>query len=314
MHIKELPVRAVWFGFLLLVVLGTVFYFILGQGMERIATQQFLKREQTLVRAQVSNLTSFFQTFGDSIAVLAQLKTVTNPGSAIWEIDTFVKQWRDSGLIGGIILTNKNGTVQFNSSVSGIKDTGVSMADRDYFLWAKDRSRVGEYFAGQPVVSRAGDTKGQVIVPVASPVFRGKVFAGLVVASVKFQPLVKQYFEMMKISDTTEVFLINNDGRVLYSSSGRDLEPEHKKQLDINREGVLVSKERLVAYSPILLGNQNWLFVLAVPAKEANGVSASIYIRLSVMIVLIFLTFLLHGVVVTREVVKRDQNNQNKLK
>lgn len=82
-------------------------------------------------------------------------------------MDAFVEQWGKSGVIGGVVLTDRAGVVRFNSNVTGISDTGESLADRDYFSLAKSQKGPGEYFVGQPVVSRLGATKGKVIIPVA---------------------------------------------------------------------------------------------------------------------------------------------------
>jgi len=51
--------------------------------------------------------------------------------------DLFVDQWRDTGLISGIIITNRNGVVEHNSNILGLPDVGGDLSDRDYFLWAQ---------------------------------------------------------------------------------------------------------------------------------------------------------------------------------
>lgn len=320
-------------SFFIVVGLGAAFYLILGRGTNSTIKQQLLQRQQTIARAEASNIISFFQVFGDSVAVLAQLKSIeTRNANAPRDMDAFVEQWRDSDLIGGVVLTDSRGVVQFNSNILGSADVGVSLADRDYFLWAKDKAKVGEYFIGQPVVSRLGASKGRTIVVVASPVYRNGLFTGVVATSVRLRQLTQKYLELMKVSDKTDVYLIDEGGEMLYSNSAPDaigsnifellqknpfpgsetLTDKIKNALSAKKEGKLKTSHldpktgkmvtRLAAYSPITLGSQNWLLAMATPVQEVNGITTPVYIRLGAVLLLVLLTFLLHGVVITREV------------
>src|SRR3989344_9328472 len=181
MILKLLPKRMWLFWLFLVFGLGLVFYLVLGRGVDSTTTEQLLRREQAFARAGASNITTFFQMFGNSIAGFAQLgSTRDRSTNLVGNMDEFVDQWRDSGLIGGILLTDKEGVVQFNSDVMGTRDLGVSLSDRDYFIWAKKQSKEGEYFVGQPVVSRVCASKGKTIVVVASPVYQNEVFTGVI--------------------------------------------------------------------------------------------------------------------------------------
>lgn len=304
----------------MIVGLGAAFYLVLGRGAKSTVTQQLLRRQQTIARAEASNITSFFQVFGDSMAVLAQLSSMERRGpETVQDMDAFVEQWRDSDLVGGVVLTDRNGVVRFNSNVLGTRDVGASLADRDYFVWAENQLGEGEYFIGQPVVSRLGASKGQTIVVVAAPVYQNGIFAGVVAASVKLQPLTERYLGLMKVSDATDVYLINEHGDLLYSSSASDAMGsnlfEHlqglKNTLNTTEEGKLqVSyldpksgkpEEHLIAYSPITLGSQNWLIIMASPIQDITDLTAPIYIRIAAMLLLVSLTVLLFGVIVSRD-------------
>src|SRR3989344_5103424 len=207
MNWRRLLIRKWLIGLFLLVGLGIYLFLVLARGAKSTLTEQLLKRRLTVARAEASNLTSYFQQFGDSIKVFAHLCSIERrDASTVQDMDTFVEQRRESGLIGGIVLTDKNGIVSFNSNVSGTRDIGIDLSDRDYFVWAKDQSEDGEYFVGQPVVSRLGATKGEMIVPVVASVYQDSVFTGVVVAAVKLQPLAERFLGMLKISDTTDVY------------------------------------------------------------------------------------------------------------
>lgn len=283
-------------------------------------TQQLLGREQIIARAETNNVTSFFKVFGDLIAVLAQLSSMERwDAETVHDLDAFVDHWRSSNLVGGVVLTDRNGLVQLNSNVLGIPDVGVSLADRDYFLWAKNSSEEGKYFIGQPVVSRLGATKGQVIVPVAAPVYQKGVFAGVLAASVKLQPLTERYLKLMKISNLTEVYLIDKHKKLLYSpvpdavglNVSELLGDYIKNALDTTQEGKLRAtyldpksgqpEDHLIAYSPIFLGDQNWLLIISSPSQDIADLTASIQIRQTAILILVSLTILLFGIIVARE-------------
>ena len=304
-------------GLLAIVVLGATFYLVLGRGVESSVTRQLLDRQQTIARAEASNIISYFETFGNSVAVLAQLDSIERrDASTVRDMDTFVEQRRESGLIRGVILTDKQGVVRFNSNVLGTRDLGETLADRDYFIWAKDQTGKGKYFISRPVVSRLGATKGQTIVVVASPVYQNGKFAGVVAASVKLAPLAERFFGLMKISEQTEVYLLDGQGDLLYSHSAPDtigskfaelfpgnqtLSEEIEKALSATEEGQLQTKTHLVAYSPIILGTQSWLLIISSPAKEAVALATPFYVRLLALLILTSFTILLFGVIAIRK-------------
>jgi len=297
--------------------LGLAYYSVLGLGAKESVTQQFLHRKQTLARAEAGNLVSYFQSFGNSVATLSQLSSINRRDTTtIQDMDTFVEQRRDGGKVGGVVLTDKFGVVQFNSNVIGTRDLGMSLADRDYFVWAKSEPEE-RYFIGQPVVSRVGASKGEVIAPVAAPVYERGVFAGVVVASVRLKPLTERYLGLLKISDTTDVHLIDNEGDLLYNGSKPELAGSNifelsqdelftdsrmldnliKNILNKTEEGNLQIDGYLVAYSPVALGSQKWMLVMTSPSQRISELTKPIYIRQTSVLLLTFLTTLLFGIV-----------------
>jgi len=311
---RVLSTRLWLFGLLLVAGLGVTFYLALGRIAKSSITQQLLHQEQIIARAEASNIMSFFQAFGDSTAVLAQLHSMERKDAVTaQDMDAFVEQWRDSDLVGGVVLTDRHGVVLFNSNVLGTRDVGKSLRDRDYFVWAKSQPKEGEYFIGTPVVSRTGASKGQVIVPVASPVYQNGVFTGVVVASVKLNSLTKHHLELMRVSDQEDVYLTNQSGEILYSNSAPDsvgsnifeFLPGLKDTLKPAEEGNLQTKAHLKAYSPISLGSQNWSLVTVSSVRDVVSLTTSVYVRLAIMLLLVFLTILLFGIVTSREMERK---------
>ncbi len=318
---RSIPTRAWLFGLFLMVGLSIAYYLVLGLGAKTSVTEQFLRRKQTLARAEASNIVSYFRSFGNSVAVLSKLSSIEQGDKAkiTQDMDTFVEERRDSGKIGGVVLTDREGIVKFNSNVTGIRDVGISLADRDYFVWAKSEPKEA-YFIGQPVVSRLGGSKGQMIVPVAAPVYKQGVFAGVIAASVKLKPLTERYLGLLKISDTTSVYLIGHEGNLLYKSSVPDVVGSNifelsqgesftgnkisddliKNILSKTEEGSFDTGEYLIAYSPVVLGSQNWTLVMVSPSEEVSELTKPFYVRQTSMLLLTFLTTVLFGIVVAQ--------------
>jgi len=313
---RTLPVRIWWVLLFLIVGLGALFIFALGRVAKLSVAEQLLAREQVVARAQAANMASFFEVFGNSVGVFAQLTSVrTRNANLRSNMDSFVEQWRESGIIGGVVVTDRNGVVQYNSNILGTSDVGASLPDRDYFVWAKAGAKEREYFVGSPVVSRLGATKGQFIVPVASPIYQNGEFSGVVSASIKLYPLAQKYLELMKVSDATAEYLFDAKGVLIYSNSGGDAanvdadellsDREVKNALGATKEGKLLIGSRLVAYSPIMLGSQNFLLVTSSPSKEVMGITTPIYIRLAIVLLLVYFTILLFGEIISREMMEK---------
>lgn len=307
---RALPTRLWFIGLLSLAGLAAAFYLLLSRGVEATVTEQLLELDVTISRAAASNIQSLFAAVGDSTALRAQMRSMERRDSTTTEdLDAFVNQWGDSGLIAGILLTDSQGVVRFNSNILGTYDVGESLTDRDYFAWAKNQKAEGEYFIGQPVVSREGASdEGQVIVPVCSPVFKDDVFGGVVCAAVKLAPLTQRFLELMKVSEKTSIYLVDQRRELLYSSpESPALSDNLKEALDTSQEeGRLRKDGHLIAHSQVSLGNQKWLLIVVSPIEEVFNLTIPFYIRQVAALILVSLTTLAFGIIVSRE-------SQNKL-
>lgn len=309
MFLKLLPARAILIGFIIVVGIGAFFYLLLGRETSSLVTKRVLTRQQTFVRAEASNIGFYLQTFGDSVAVFAQLSSIKErDASTTADMDTFIRQRTAGGRVAGIVLTDKSGVVLFNSNIDGTRDIGDNLADRDYFAWARDKGQEGQYFIGTPVVSRLGASEGEAIVVVASPVFQNGKFNGVVAAAVKLDVLTEQFLGLIKVSGNTDTHLVTEFGDILYSSLASELSSDIAKSLKPNEEGTLVVGTHLVAFSPLKVGNQNWLVVMTSPSQEIWGFTSPIYIRIAVLLVLVAITLFAFGIITVKEV-----KHQNKL-
>jgi C4-dicarboxylate-specific signal transduction histidine kinase len=338
MNWKSFPKHLIPWILVLVVGVGVAFYILLGRGAGVSISDQILNKQEVLARAEASNIFSFFRVFGESIAVVSRTKAIQlRNQNAIPNMDAFIEEWGESDLVRGIALTDKNGTVVLNSNVIGTRDIGTSLVDRDYFLWAKTGSKEGEYYVGSPVVSRFGATLDDPIIPVAAAVYRNGTFTGVLVAVVDFHNLTKNYLELMHISNSTDVFLVDQSGKLIYSNNfsegeglnlieyleqnpfygSQKLSEAFVKALELEGEGGDIVKfidpvshkleTHIVAYSPILMGSQNWLLVVSSPIENGNiwGFAVPIYIRLLILGLLFGLTIFMFGAITIKEYQKR---------
>lgn len=307
---KDVSIKTKYLGLLFFVILGVAGYFFVTTQVRNSVTDEFTKREQTVAAAQASNLTAFFQDFGRSMAIFAQLGSLGEEGqSAETDMEGFMSGWEESGLIGGLILANSQGVVKFNVNVTRTPDTGKSIADRDYFVWARDEGVPGDYYIGHPVVSRLGASQGKTIVPLATPVYSSNTFKGIMSASVELEPLTNRFLGLMNISENTAVYLVGDDNRLLYTSEGIAelgsqftlFDDVSQTAIDKTQAGAVRTKEHLIVYSPVDLGNEKWLLVMSTPDKEIERIVTPLYIRQVAILLLAYLFVFLFGIIASRE-------------
>lgn len=306
---KILPVRLRLIALLSIIFLSAAFYLILIHATKSSVSEQLMLRELTVAKAIAGNLQSTFEVIGNSTAFRAQLKNKDiKDETLVHDMEVFMDQWRDSGLISGIILTDNKGIVRFNTNITRVSDIGADVSDRGYFSWAKTQTEEGKYYVDLPRESRLGASKGQMIIPVASPVITNGAFTGVYVTAVKLNPLTERFLETIKISNQTNVYLIDHNKDVLYSSTDSEaLSEDIKKEFDFNNEGSFRDDGRLFAYAPVLLADQRWLIAVASPYEEVLNLPLPFYLRQVTALILVALITLIFGVAAYRE-------GQNRLK
>lgn len=323
---KKFPPRVYLYGLGAIVVLVAAFYLTVGLEAKNSVNNQLLNKEKVVARAESNNISSFFEAFGNSITVLSNLSSIKAKNTTTQrDLDIFVSQ-KAVGIIGGVILTDEEGTVIFNSNVKGTHDTGASIADRDYFAWAKVQKEDDQHFVSDPVISRLGGSQGQTIVTVASPVLSSGEFVGLIGSSVELRSLTERYLEVLKVSEATDVYLIDHNGIMLYNnfdpgtigSNIVGISQNFKEMVGKTSEGTSefsyrdhMHKDPVVhdiVYTPVKAGNQSWVLIISTPANSTElwGLTTPLYIRLLVFFVLLTVTLFLFGVITIEEV----QNKQ----
>jgi len=266
--------------FVLMIILIAIPFLGLGLWSKFTISNKVVERQKTLLKANRVNIETFFEVIGNSVSVLARVDSVkVNNTQITKDLDIFMEEWQDSGLIGGIVLVDEEGQVDFNSNILGVPDIGMSLADRDYFTWAKNLGKEGDYFVGRAVVSRLGGSKGQIIIPVASPVLKNGKFSGVMVAAVKLDTLNKRFLGLMDISNSTKVYLVNVEGAVIYSNDSLEKVGKNIEELEGNlknvryttKEGIICGGGNITAFSPVDLGDRKWLLIMSSLSNEIDS-------------------------------------------
>src|SRR3989344_5607102 len=197
---------------------GSIIFWNWGKKMEGSLKEQMLHREQIVARATAQSLESFFVLAGNSLTLLSYRDAVVTPGEQTQEVlNSFVEEWGNTPLV-SIALTDSDGLVVSSANRnSEVGDVGASLAERDYFKWAKDGAEKGQVFIGDLVMGKFGSVEGKPMVPVATAVFEEDEFKGVLIAPVLISELTRVYLEPLRISEDTSAHLGESNGLMLSS-------------------------------------------------------------------------------------------------
>jgi len=320
------------------VTLACIFYFIVGNRTEASLVDQMLHREQIVVRAGARSISTFLELSGSSLTLLAKDYCVAETNKDTQTVlDDFITEWEETPLM-EVVLIDEEGVVQFVANKAKAPlEPGVLVTDRDYFIAAK-KALSGEIFVGKPFLPRIGAFKGQYLLPLSTPIIVDGERRGVLGAGILLSELTKNYLDSLRISEDTQVYLIDQEGVFLHSFHpelvgknaieyieensypGSDKIVDWiKEKLTDSKEGKYVFPMRkvddktkferyLLAYSPLSLGERHFILAVATPQEDAlaffgpfygNQIGALVFI---IFMVLAFSTLLLLAV----RMVERD--------
>lgn len=311
-----------FFAFLLLVFLGFISYLILGKGARNALVEQMLHREQSSARAGASSIATFVELAGNTLIAMSNRDEIITPGSQTdILLESTMLKWKGTPIT-SIILTDKNGKVINAAYREILGEVDISVADREYFIWAKN-AESSEFYVFAAIKSRLRG-ENYYVIPVVSPVIdKEGNFNGALAFGVSIDQLTNQYMNHLKISDKTEIYIAKYDGNFIYAPTeellGKNLFEyieEHpflgsgiiieelKERLENVQEGKLEVaypenigtafplKTRLIAYSPVFVQDREWILVIATPIEDVLVSMTPIYFRQAASVLVIFLAFL----------------------
>lgn len=279
---------------------STLMFLLLRQTANKVIAEQILHREQVVSRSGAQAIGLFINDLNQETQILSNnVSFVSDDKKALEKLlDDFVASYQP-GPVSGVILTDKEGEVISNINRQKLPlETGVSLADRDYFIWAKT-ARPSETFFGKSVKSRIGASKSKYVLPIATPIIRNNQFDGVMTVGVIWEDLAKRYLDSLRFSEKTRVYLIKSDGTILYSVDKElwgvnfvdrvrvsgiknsqataeillaTLAANQESKLDIYLPDERTKKPDrfLIAATPINLRDKRWMLVIASPEIEAR--------------------------------------------
>lgn len=195
---------------------ASIAFWIVGKRVEVSLAEQMLHRQQIVARAGAMSIENFLEFVGSSLASYAGTQDIIEGGEVTQNrLNLFVEEWVGSPVF-SIALTDENGVVVASANRQGADQTGVTLADRGYFEWAKEDARPGEVYVGEAVFGRFGPVEDEFLIPVASPSFSNGEFKGVLVATVALSELTKTYLDPLKISEETRLYLTDSRGTILH--------------------------------------------------------------------------------------------------
>lgn len=247
----------------------------------------------------------FLEMTENSLLLLAQNPDIINQGANTQQVlDKFASRWKGTPVV-GIARFDNSGSPIFLSSNIGVPSNltldDISVDDRDYFTWAEDATEDDTYI-GKPLLPRIETLNTQFIIPLITPINRNGEFDGVLLVGISLPKLTAAYLDPLQVSQNSRVYLINSDGTILASLSGYEgyvglnyieylndnphlksegvvqaftkaLENEEASRLELPLYSPSEKKmiSFLIAYSPVIYGNEHWTIALAIPADDMNS-------------------------------------------
>lgn len=299
----------IFLGLGVVIALLAVFIYLLAErNTQQSLIEQMLHRQQVIARAGAKSIEAHLINTENGLKLLVRSQRVVVMGKDVQEVlNDYISDRKGTPTTGAAVINREGKIIANANNLGGPTEIGMSVADRAYFAWAKG-AREGEVYLGGPMVSRLGATKGQTIIPIASPIVDNGKFRGAAVTVVLLSKLTELYLNPLKISDQTQVYLVNRDGVLLYApyerlvgvnyfdylkskpykGSEEALAPLKKSVEGKGEEGkldILLPNEQqggtptrfLIAYSPLKLGSTSLILAVASPIDEAMIFAGPLY-------------------------------------
>lgn len=291
---------------ILLVSVGIFLYWWNSFLVEQVATKANQQKLLVLARDGARMTERALSLFKVELLVLERKEEIKNQDIVgarkfLMEILTSI----DIPIVHQMGLISKDGILLVVVNKEGNRENeGNSLADRDYFQWAKT-AKEGEIFLSEPVIARSGSIKGEWAVALATPVIKKDgSFNGCLYVAVSLDDLAINYVDTLKISPETTAYVINKDAVVLGSQNKdligvnvRDYAQKEKwqgyeiylsmiKQMVQGEEGSSVYdfpdtdkkvKKWVSSYSPIRIDGSTLMIATAIPFTWAYSLVADFY-------------------------------------
>lgn len=279
-------------------IISALIYYIFSSILRNALIEQVRIRNQSIAKAGGQSFSTFIELYSSSLSILAANQEIVYHSQKSQSfLDSFVEGMVGS-FISGVLVADKDGVPVFLSTKTGgsLRADNPSVADRDYFIWAKTAER-GEVFIGEPIISRIEDLGNQYIITIASPLIKNGEFNGVLASSLLLKQLADKYLGSLIASKNTMIYIIDSEGTILYSTfesliGKNDIKYLKEKPFIENELAASILKERaknkeageleivlpnekkrgstrfFISYAPIVYDSQSLVLAVAIPEDE----------------------------------------------
>lgn len=286
---------------------------------EILATQQ---KSLVLARAGALAIDEFLTSREGELALLAQSKEVASLADkevVRKKLETLVDKLADTPLSSALRVDKEGRAVLVVNPERMTQGEGVSVSDRDYFLWAQKKENQGEFFLSKPFFPRGGAYPEEMVFAMVTPTYFNDQFTGLASLSFRVSMFAKKYVLPLRIHEETSVCLISEEGILiggepeeLLGKSLPDYARERKwpgwEDYTVNltkatkKEGVgewffaapgePKPKKIITAFTPVDIGETRVILLVASPAEASRSLFFNLSQSQNLVLVLLFLALL----------------------
>lgn len=211
---------------LVLLFLGALIYYRnwqVAQNGQILVTQQ---RALVLARASALAIGDFLNSRKTELLVLAEspnLASLSDKAAARQQLQTLVDGLSQEP-VADIVRVDKDGKLALIANKErDITGEGVDLSDREYFRWAKNPESKGKFFIGEIITPRGGAHRQEQVFNIATPVYMGKQFNGVILFGLLISQFAEKYFLPLRIHEKTQAFLVNSEGVLIEGEPVKEL-------------------------------------------------------------------------------------------
>jgi hypothetical protein len=328
------------FSFVYITTVSLLYWF----GVQRLGLSELNQvkiRKQDLARSGAQSISNYFQTRQKEVSVLAEVPPVKSQDEAVGRpfLTKALASVNDE-MLGDLVRIDNQGKVVWVINGKGDRNgEGLSVADRDYYVWAKTQNESGKVFLSDPVQARFGTFKNDWVVVMGAPVFNdSNEFDGEVLASFAVKELTERYVDPMVEIAGTKSYLVTGEGVIVDSNSpntrgvnianAADIEVDNQQEQTmaiissvLNQKGASLvtyanvlpgvsgDSNTILASAPLKVSDQTWSLWLSAPIQkeEINQMvedarkAQSIRYASFMFLLVIFLSIFIIGMRITQQ-------------
>ena len=287
--IKTCHFRWLLSGFLLIsLTAGILFYWQASETTEEVTLTRLKEHKLTLARASAHIISQFFQDKQTELLLLAEIEAIERGRPVETEaiLEDVYEHLRQEEVVGDIVRVGGEGEI----IASAYTKEQISLADRDYFVWAKKQVKPGGVFFSEPMVARGGPGKGKLGMVMATPIFYQDEFNGLLLFAFTLENLTERFVTPLARSTQVQALIIAQNGRVAASTLshvlGQDIfeylggkewgteelietvkeaQKEEKSLVHFCGDAAGGQKRALSTFSPVNINQVNWVLWVSSP-------------------------------------------------